>query len=448
MSMEPEIRYTTTADGVSIAYYTMGEGLPLVETSNVVWSHLRGQLAREYHRSSSGQGLGRGMQFVRYDARGTGLSDRNTLDFSMEGRLLDIDAVVEQLKLERFALLSFVHGTPAAIAYAAAHRERVSHLIVHSGYASGRVYRERIADILLRDEDWERYTLNTANWILGFTNAELAPPLAAMLRQSMTPASLRAFVAAFDDIDVTPLLAGIAVPTLVMYRERSYNTSQLEWSRELASKIPGARFVEIAQRAGRGWSNEESRVVEQFLGVEHQATPGRTRAGSLPSAPGMTAILFADIADSTALTERMGDAAFRDASRALDEQLRAAIRGAGGTPIEGRVLGDGVMATFVSASQAIAAALRCREVNVGGGLQLHLGIHAGDVIREPANVYGGAVNIASRICGLSAPGEILVSDVVRGMARSSAGVGFEDRGEQEMKGVGEPVRVYAVRSPE
>lgn len=72
------------------------------------------------------------------------------------------------------------------------------------------------------------------------------------------------------------------------------------------------------------------------------------------------------------------------------------------------------------------------------------GLYAGDVIREENDLFGGAVNIASRICGLSAPGEILVSDVVRGMARSSGGVEFEDRGEQEMKGVGEPVRVYAV----
>ena len=156
-------------------------------------------------------------------------------------------------------------------------------------------------------------------------------------------------------------------------------------------------------------------------------------------------ILFTDIVSSTALTERVGVVAFRDASRALDEQLRAAIRDAGGTPIDGKVLGDGVMATFLSASQAIAAALRCSEVSARSELQLHLGIHAGDVIREPDNVYGGAVNIASRICGLSAPGEILVSDVVRGMARSSAGVEFDDRGDQEMKGVGDPVRVYAVR---
>jgi len=81
------------------------------------------------------------------------------------------------------------------------------------------------------------------------------------------------------------------------------------------------------------------------------------------------------------------------------------------------------------------------------GLELrgaHLGIHAGDVLREENNVFGGAVNIAARISGLSAPGEVLVSDIVRGLARTSAGVTFEDRGEQALKGVGEPVRVWAV----
>ena len=166
--------------------------------------------------------------------------------------------------------------------------------------------------------------------------------------------------------------------------------------------------------------------------------------GAMSSA-GTAVILFTDIVASTALTERMGDARFRDASRALDAGLRAAIRDAGGAAIDGKLLGDGVLATFPSAAQAIDGARRCLALSAASELGLHIGLHAGDVIREDNNVYGGAVNIASRICGLSAPGEILVSDVVRGMARSSAGVEFEDRGEQEMKGVGEPVRVYAVR---
>jgi adenylate cyclase len=85
------------------------------------------------------------------------------------------------------------------------------------------------------------------------------------------------------------------------------------------------------------------------------------------------------------------------------------------------------------------------------GLPLHLGLHAGDVTREKDpdgrdNVYGGAVNIAARISGLSAPGDVLVSDTVRSLARTSAGVTFEDRGEQSLKGVGETVRVWKVEA--
>jgi class 3 adenylate cyclase len=167
---------------------------------------------------------------------------------------------------------------------------------------------------------------------------------------------------------------------------------------------------------------------------------------SRPTLPSGTAIiLFADIVDSTALTERLGDAAFRDKARDLYAALRTIIRDNTGTPIEGKLLGDGVLAVFTSTRQAIEAALACGRAGEDGGLPLHLGLHAGDVIREENNVYGGAVNIASRISGLSAPGEVLVSDTVRSLARTSAGVSFEDRGEQSLKGVGEPVRVWAVR---
>ena len=78
-------------------------------------------------------------------------------------------------------------------------------------------------------------------------------------------------------------------------------------------------------------------------------------------------------------------------------------------------------------------------------LLLHVGIHAGDVIREEGNVYGGAVNIASRVAGEAAAGETLVSGTVRDLARTSAGVSFEDRGEHTLKGIDDPVRVWAVR---
>jgi hypothetical protein len=92
---------------------------------------------------------------------------------------------------------------------------------------------------------------------------------------------------------------------------------------------------------------------------------------------------------------------------------------------------------------------RATTMPTRGEYLAHLGLHAGDVMREQdpdgrINVYGGAVNIASRISGISAPGEVLVSDIVRGLARTSAGVTCEDRGDQSLKGVGEPLRVWAV----
>src|SRR5438876_9321669 len=155
--------------------------------------------------------------------------------------------------------------------------------------------------------------------------------------------------------------------------------------------------------------------------------------------------LTADIADSTALTERLGDAAFRAKARDLDAALRTIIHEHSGTAIEGKLLGDGVLAVFTSARQAIEAALACGVAGSHAGLPLHLGLHAGDVIREEGNVYGGTVNIASRISGLSAPGEVLVSDIVRGLARTSGGVSFEDRGKRRLKEVGEPMRGWVVR---
>jgi class 3 adenylate cyclase len=159
----------------------------------------------------------------------------------------------------------------------------------------------------------------------------------------------------------------------------------------------------------------------------------------------MAVILFADIVNSTALSEQLGDAVFRERSRRLEEKVRERIRAHAGRPIEGRTLGDGVLATFASASDAIRAALDCATAGDEVGLALHLGLHAGDVIREDANVYGQAVSIASRVSALAAPNEVLVSATVRDLARASAGVEFEVRGERELKGVSEPVRVFAVR---
>jgi len=209
--------------------------------------------------------------------------------------------------------------------------------------------------------------------------------------------------------------------------------------------IPDARFAPLEGSTWErsGYVDLANAVIHEFLKDTSEQLPYQQSIH-----PGMTAILFADIADSTGLTERLGDAAFRSKSRDLDAALRTIIRDHSGTAIEGKLLGDGILAVFTSARQAIEAALACGGAGSDAGLPLHLGLHAGDVIREEGNVYGGAVNVAARISGLSAPGEVLVSETVRSLARTSAGVTFDDRGEQELKGVGEPVRVWAVREAE
>jgi class 3 adenylate cyclase len=208
-----------------------------------------------------------------------------------------------------------------------------------------------------------------------------------------------------------------------------------------AALIPDARMVTLASR--HPWYTDPESLIAPVCDFLGRAPAGRST--ETLAAPGMAVILFADIVDSTALSEQLGDATFRDRSRTLEERVRTQITGRSGTPVEGRTLGDGVLATFASASDAIRAALDCATAGDEVGLALHLGLHAGDVIREDANVYGQAVSIASRVSGLSAPNEVLVSGTVRDLARSSAGVAFEDHGEHGLKGVSEPVRVFAVR---
>jgi class 3 adenylate cyclase len=240
--------------------------------------------------------------------------------------------------------------------------------------------------------------------------------------------------------DASDECAAVRAPTLVLYhRELGFIDEDLV--RDLAARLPDARLSILGGKLADDPVGLALRVAE-FI---HDGEIARNTEAAAP-ASGTAIILFADIADSTALTERLGDAAFRERARTLDGALRTIVREHGGTPIEGKLLGDGVLATFPAASQAIAASLAYESAAASVDLDLHVGLHAGDVLREANNVYGGAVNIAARISAMAAPGEVLVSRTVADLARTSAGVTFEDRGEHALKGIAEPQRVFAVRA--
>jgi class 3 adenylate cyclase len=432
--MEPRIQYTQTADGVSIAFCVVGEGTPLLFVSPPPFCHV--QLDWQATFSFLYQPLARNHRFVWFDWPGTGLSDRDAVDFSMDAMVRSIEAVVARTGLEEFALGAVASGVLLAVTYATGRPERVSHLILADGWTKFSEFEQSAvwqAEKALRDKDWFIYTETMTRVLWGLQNQEFAGQLAEYLRACVEPDAHRAAYAAIEYYDVSALLPKVAAPTLVVHNQKSL-WAPLQVGQRLAARIANSRFLVVEDPTYA----QLPALINEFLGEDQEAAAPT----ELPE--GMAVLLFADIAESTALTEELGDAAFRAKARGLDMSLRSVIRESRGTPVEGKVLGDGVLAVFTSARQAIGCALRCRAASEPLGLQLHLGIHAGDVIREGNNVYGGAVNIAARIAAASEAGEVLVSDTVRSLARTSAGARFEDRGERELKGVSEPVRLYRV----
>ena len=431
----PRIQYAKTSDGVNIAYCVAGEGSALLWLWSPPWSHV--QLDWETVSSHIFQPLAKNQRLVWFDWPGTGLSDRDSFDFSMQAMTRVIETVGARTGLEKFSLCGVLSAVPIALTYAAQWPERISRLIFADGWTQPSDFQQSAtwqAEKALRSLDWVIYSETFARVLMGYEDEEYSHQLAKFLRACVEPDAYRAALDASEHYDVSALLPGVTAPTLVVHNQNSPWIG-VQAGRRLAAGIPDSRFVVVEDLT---YAQLPSLIYE-FLREGEASSPA---AAALPS--GTAIILFADIVESTALTERLGDTAFREKARELDGALRGVIREHAGMPIEGKLLGDGVLAVFSSARQAIEAALVCGKVGGDVGLPLHLGLHAGDVIREDNNVYGGAVNIASRISSLSDPGEVLVSDIVRGLARTSAGVRFEDRGEQALKGVGEPVRVWAV----
>ena len=445
---QPEIKYCTTSDGVNIAYWTLsggdGEGEPLVCMPWSPFSHIELEWQDPDTRRFF-EGLASGGLLVHYDSRGSGLSDRDVEDLSLASRAWDLESVVGQLGLDRFSLWAPLGTGAVAVAYAAEHPERVTRLILWCSV----VRAEDLTDatqfqglLALADKDWDLFSETMASVIFGWSGGEKARRYANLVRESASPETVLATLPILTQMDVSELLPNVRVPTLVLQR-RDMVFPSMDVARNLASQIPDARLVVVDGSSAHVGEHTDAiiRATNEFLGV---ATPEPT--ASTPIGSGTAIILFADIANSTALTEELGDAAFREKARELDTAMRDAISSAGGTAIEGKLLGDGVLATFGAAHEAIACAQACHDAGSDVGLELHVGIHAGDVIREANNVFGGAVNVAARISDASEVGETLVSSTVRDLARTSAGVSFEDRGERNLKGVSDAVRVWAVRA--
>jgi len=422
--MEPQIRYAKTSDDISIAYTTIGDGPPVLSCSDHIFS-----MQSWFSDTNPGQPywpkLAARTRFTMFDPAGIGASQRDVSDFSLDAQVRAVEAVAACFADDRFTLVGFSTGCASAALYATRHAGLVRELIC--------VYPTvPMADRVVA-EMRENWSLTRRRWAgAAFPEGPVSAQrwYSNAMRESATADVAAAYIEEFARADLREIYRRIPVPTLLCVAEAGQGR---ENDLALANLVPDCR-VAVISSSGVGTAE----VILEFMAID--AAP----VNAPPPPSGTAIILFADIVESTALTERMGDTAFRAKARDLDASLRSIITEAGGMTIDAKTLGDGVLATFPAASQAIDAALRCGAAGDAQGLPLHLGLHAGDVIREQSNVFGGAVNIASRISSLSAPGEVLVSRTVADLARTSAGVTFEDRGEHVLKGIADAQRVFAV----
>jgi class 3 adenylate cyclase len=192
------------------------------------------------------------------------------------------------------------------------------------------------------------------------------------------------------------------------------------------------------------------------LDLETEAARAAQLSGASPApavdpiAPNATSILlFTDVVDSTRLTEELGAAHYRARARRAERAITGAILANGGTLVTGISLGDGFIGLFPSVAQAVDAARRCTTDVPPTGLHLHVAVHQGELIVDGDRIYGPAVNMAARVCSLSGPDEILVSEPVRAALEAAApahgsGIRLVDRGEHTLKGIAAAQRVYAV----
>jgi class 3 adenylate cyclase len=253
-----------------------------------------------------------------------------------------------------------------------------------------------------------------------------------------SPGAIRNLITSMAATDVHDALPLVQAPTLVLHRTDEPWLG-VEKGRELADAIPGARLVELPGSSLLPWIDPEALLgeIEEFLtGSRPQPVADRVLA----------TILFTDIVGSTETARTLGDSAW---SR-LVEQHHAVVRREldrhAGQEID--TAGDGFFAVFDGPARAIRCALRIQNAVAGLGLEVRAGLHTGEVERPPGGKPRGiAVNVASRVAGLAGGGEVFVSATARDLVAGS-GLTFEDRGEHELKGLGETRRVYVALGAE
>jgi len=440
MPSPPKTQYAKSGD-LHIAYQVMGTGpLDLVFVPGFV-SHLEYQWehpesARFLERLSSFSRL------IRFDKRGTGLSDRVGGIPTLEQRMDDVRAVMDAVGSERAALFGISEGGPMSLLFAATYPERTSALVLYGSYARrawapdhpfGRTGEEMGRIIETMEREWGG-PVGVEIWVPSMAGDErFRHWWANYLRLAGSPGTAVSVMRMNMEIDVRHVLPVIRVPTLVIHRTGDRLT-RVEQGRYLAERIPGARLAELPGDDHVPFFNSDQIIdeVEEFLtGTRHATEADRVLA----------TVLFTDIVGSTERAAALGDRKWRELVEGYYLLARRELTRFRGREVD--TAGDGFFASFDGPARAV----RCAEAIAAGvrslGIEIRAGLHTGECEVIGDKVGGIAVHIGARVASLARAGEVLVSSTVKDLVAGS-GISFEDRGTQTLKGVPGEWRLFAV----
>lgn len=437
--MPPETRYAKSGD-VNIAYQVVGDGpLDLVLVPGFV-SHLdidweEPRYAHMLRRLASFSRL------IRFDKRGTGLSDRTSGLPDLETRMDDVRAVMDAAGSERAALFGYSEGGPMCCLFAATYPERVSGLVLYASYAKRRdpdedypwaaTWEERQAYAAEVERDWG--TQADRARMGADTDAAIADWWLRRARAAASPGAARDLILMNSQIDVRHVLPVIAAPTLVLHRTGDGDSS-VEEGRYLGAHVPGARFIELAGSSHMLSVDADQIIdeVEDFLtGVRRGPDPDRVLA----------TILFTDLVGSTERAVEVGDRRWVELIEGHHTVVRSALERFRGRELD--VAGDGFFAAFDGPARAVRCATAIRDGLGRIGLGVRAGVHTGECEQVDGKLAGVAVVIGARISAAASEGEVLVSATVRDLVAGS-GLEFAARGERELKGIPGSWPLYAV----
>jgi class 3 adenylate cyclase/pimeloyl-ACP methyl ester carboxylesterase len=426
----PDVRYTSTADGVSLAWWSIGSGPPIVVTHNYAMTHAELEWELPSIRDFL-LGLAEHHTVIRYDQRAGGISDAAD-DLTLEAMCLDLDAVAEAAGLDTFALVGVSTMSMVATAYAASRPERVSALILGDPdlhFADGKHAKVTNASVVLTETTDADFAMSllVPTWV-GPDEVETTRRIASAIYERNLD-----FVRKILTWDATDRLADVQAPTLVIASPDSI-AGDMAHARKYAAGIPDARLVLLPGTIAPYYCDRD-----KALGTirEHLGSDAPAALSSRPSA--LRTIVFTDVVDSTALVNRIGDDRARTLTRRVEEIV---IREAGSR--DGRVvkhLGDGSMIVFTSPSAAADFAIEVQSAMTGEDLALRIGMAVGEPIEEDGDLHGAVVSLAARVAAEAGPGQVMVTDGTRQLLIGKS-YSFTPAGVREVKGFDEPIAVY------